>query len=135
VFDDNDISFSSDALSRPDNPHAADPLGAKPLRLSVGPLRSRRRSWRCRFVLGLTALTFTLLVSVAASHLHIAPDADETCAVCAAFAGKIEGPSVSVPTLALASLVYTVCSHPVSRPVPPAPAHLLPPTCGPPQLA
>ena len=105
------------------------------MRLSVGPLRSRRRSWRCRLALALTAITFTLLVCVAASHLHIAPDADETCAVCAAFAGKIEGPSASVPTLALAGLVYTVCAHPVSRPVPPAPAHILPPTCGPPQRA
>ena len=107
--------------------------GAKPLRLSVGPLRSRRRSWRSRFALALTAIAFTLLVSVAASHLHIAPDADEACAVCAAFAGKIEGPSAALPTLAPARLVYTVCANPVSRPVPPAPAHILPPTCGPPQ--
>jgi hypothetical protein len=103
------------------------------LRLSVGPLRSRRRSWRSQLVLALTALAFTLLVSVAASHLHIAPDADEACAVCAAFAGKIEGPSAAVPMFALASVVYTVCAKPVSRPVPPAPAHILPPTCGPPQ--
>ena len=80
-----------------------------------------------------TAMAFTLLVSVAASHLHIAPDGDEGCAVCAAFAGKIEGPSASVPTLELASVGYTVCSTPVSRPVPATPAHLLPPTCGPPQ--
>lgn len=99
----------------------------------MGHLRSRRRSWRSLFVLALTATAFTLLVSVAASHLHIAPDGDEACAVCAAFAGKIEGPSVSLPTLAPASLVYPVCAAPVSGPAPRAPAHLLPPTCGPPQ--
>jgi hypothetical protein len=105
----------------------------KPLRLSVGHQRSRHRSWRSLFVLALTAIAFTLLVSIAASHLHLAPDGDEACAVCAAFAGKIEGPSVSVPTLAAPSLVYAVCATPVRRLVPPAPAHLLPPTCGPPQ--
>jgi hypothetical protein len=107
--------------------------GAKPLPLSVGPLRSRRRSWRSRCVLALTTIAFTLLVSVAASHLHLGPDADEACAVCAAFAGKIEGPSVAAPMFAPASLGYADCAHPVARPVPPAPAHLLPPTCGPPQ--
>jgi hypothetical protein len=84
-------------------------------------------------VLVATAIAFTLLVSVAASHLHITPDGDEGCAVCAAFAGKIEGPSAAVPALAPASFAYTVCSTPVSRPVPATPAHLLPPTCGPPQ--
>ena len=85
------------------------------------------------FVLAFTAIAFTLLVSVAASHLHIAPDADEACAVCAAFAGKIEGPSAYVPTVAVANVIRIVYLTPVCRLVPPAPAHLLPPTCGPPQ--
>jgi len=84
-------------------------------------------------VLAVTAGAFALLVSVAASHLHIAPDADEACAVCAAFAGKIEGPSLSVPTVAVATVVHTVCITPVAPLLPPPPAHLLPPTCGPPQ--
>jgi hypothetical protein len=84
-------------------------------------------------VLSVTAGAFALLVSVAASHLHIAPDADEACAVCAAFAGKIEGPSLAVPTVAVATAVHTVCIAPVARLHPLPPAHLLPPTCGPPQ--
>jgi hypothetical protein len=103
------------------------------LQRSVGRLRPRRLSQRSLFVLALTAIAFTLLVSVAATHLHIAPDGDEGCAVCAAFAGKIEGPSVYVPTVAVVTVIRTVCITPVARLVPPAPAHLLPPTCGPPQ--
>jgi hypothetical protein len=96
-------------------------------------MRSRRRSWRNRLVLVVTAGAFALLVSVAASHVHIAPDADEACAVCVAFAGKLEGPSLSVPTVAVATVVHSVCVAPLTRLLPPPPAHLLPPTCGPPQ--
>lgn len=95
--------------------------------------RSRRRSRRSLFVLALTASAFALLVSVAATHLHIAPDGDEGCAVCAAFAGKIEGPSVYIPTVAVATVIRTVCITPVARLLPLAPAHLWPPNCGPPQ--
>ena len=96
-------------------------------------LRSRRLSRRSLFALTLTGIAFTVLVSVAATHVHIAPDADEGCALCAAFAGKIEGPSVSVPPAAVAAVIQTVCVAPVPRLLPLAPAHLLPPTCGPPQ--
>lgn len=99
----------------------------------IGHLRSRWRSRRRLFVLASTAIAFTLLVSVAASHVHIKPDADEACALCAAFAGKLEGPSVFVPTVAVANCVQTVYVTPVPLLTPPAPAHLLPPTCGPPQ--
>lgn len=99
---------------------------------SVGHLRLRRLSQRSLFVLALTAIAFTLLVSVAATHLHIAPDGDEGCAVCAAFAGKIEGPSVYVPTVAVATVIQLVVAAPVLRLAPAAPAHLWPPNCGPP---
>ncbi len=96
-------------------------------------LGSRPRSRRSLFVLALTASAFALLVSVSASHLHLAPDNDEGCAVCAAFAGKIETPSAYVPTVAVAKVVHVAAATPVLRLAPPAPAHLWPPNCGPPQ--
>jgi hypothetical protein len=105
----------------------------QPLQPSPARLRSRRRSRRSRLILALTASAFALLVSVAASHLHLAPDNDEACAVCAAFAGKIEGPSAYVPTLAVAKVIRVAVATPVLRLAPPAAAHLWPPNCGPPQ--
>jgi len=104
------------------------------LQFSPGYFRSRRRSRPELFVLALTAIAFTILVSVAASHLHVTPDADDGCALCAAFAGKIEGPSLTVPTVAVATVIHCVRIVPASRPNPPGPAHLLPPNCGPPQV-
>ncbi|HEV2978789.1 MAG TPA: hypothetical protein VG425_14510 [Casimicrobiaceae bacterium] len=95
--------------------------------------RSRCRSRPSLFVLALTASAFALLVSVAASHLHLAPDNDEACAVCAAFAGKIEGPSTYVPTVAVATVIHVAVAAPALRLAPPAPAYLWPPNCGPPQ--
>jgi hypothetical protein len=105
----------------------------QPLQPSLAHPRSRRRSRRSLFVLALTASAFALLVSVAASHLHLAPDNDEACAVCAAFAGKIETPSAYVPTVAMATVIHVAVAAPVVRLAPPAPAHLWPPNCGPPQ--
>jgi hypothetical protein len=105
----------------------------QPLQPSLARLHSRRRSRRSLFVLALTASAFALLVSVSASHLHFAPDSDEACAVCAAFAGKIEGPSACVPTVAVATLIQVAVAAPVLRLAPPVPAHLWPPNCGPPQ--
>jgi len=102
---------------------------------SPAPFRSRRRSRRSLFVVALTAGAFALLVSVAASHLHIAADDNDGCAVCAAFAGKLEGPSTYVPTVAVATVVHVAGPVPVERPAPPAAAHLRPPYCGPPQRA
>lgn len=107
--------------------------GSAALQPSVARLLARRRSVRRLLVLALTAIAFTLQVSIAASHLHFAPDADEACALCAAFAGKLEGPSATLPTVAVATVVYAICPTPVFGPVAPAPAHLLPPTCGPPR--
>jgi len=95
-------------------------------------MRSRRPSARSLFVLALTAGAFALLVSIAASHLHLAADDNDGCAVCAAFAGKLEGPSTYVPTVAVVSVVHPAGPAPVLQPAPPAPAHLRPPCCGPP---
>jgi hypothetical protein len=100
-----------------------------------GHFRSRRHSRRSLIVLALTAGAFAFLVSVAASHLHITADDDDGCAVCAAFAGKLEGPSAYVPTVAVATVTHLAAAQPMLRPAPPAPAHLLPPNCGPPQAA
>ena len=46
-------------------------------------------------VCALTALCFAVLASLAATHLHLGPEADEACAVCAAVVGKVAGPSAA----------------------------------------
>jgi hypothetical protein len=85
-----------------------------------------------RFPAAVVAIAFAFLVSVAATHLHITPDQDEACAVCTAFAGKLEGPSkkLVVPTYVLIELrVATVVAAPSVTSVA---VVVLPPSCGPP---
>jgi hypothetical protein len=88
-----------------------------------------------RVVVTLTGVAFAILVSVAATHLHIGPDTDAACAVCAAFTGKLEGPSASPLAAPAIRIVY---ASPQARfPRSPAAAILvvLPPSCGPPHFA
>lgn len=91
---------------------------------------------RCsRLVAALTAITFAILVSIAASHLHVGHDAEDGCAACAAFAGKLEGShaKVSVPTPVVVAFRFT--------PAPKEPqlaqsiVVILPPSRGPPPAA
>ena len=81
------------------------------------------------------AVAFAILVSVAATHLHIGLDADEGCAVCAAFVGKLEGPSA--PSIAVPPVAVSYFARPIR--VAPHVASLalvvLPPSCGPPRFA
>jgi hypothetical protein len=87
---------------------------------------------RQRVVCALAALCFAWLASVAATHLHIGPDADEGCAVCAAVVGKVAGPSAA-PAIKLApeiSFRQAVTPNLHSRLV--VLAVVLPPSCGPP---
>jgi hypothetical protein len=83
----------------------------------------------------LIGVAFAVLVSVAATHLHIGPDADEGCAVCAAVIGKLEGPSA--PPLALAACPCAYAAPQIQVAQRPAAAALvvLPPSCGPPHFA
>jgi hypothetical protein len=95
----------------------------------------RRRSSLQRLVCAVTAVVFTILVSVAASHLHIGADQDEACAVCAAFAGKLEGASAP-PVPAPAGMAIALHVPALSQPQITSPSVVaLPPSCGPPAAA
>jgi hypothetical protein len=92
---------------------------------------SRRNS----FIAAVTAVAFAILVSVSATHLHVGADADEACALCAAFAGKLEGPVAKVavpPRITVGYLESESQSQPQVRQ---AYLVILPPSCGPPLVA
>ena len=101
----------------------------------VIPSKSSTRSSSCRAVTAaVVAVAFAILVSVAATHLHIGPGADEGCAVCAAFVGKLEGPSVpsiAVPPVSVSYFVRTLVLAPHLEAVA---LVVLPPSCGPPRF-
>ena len=82
-----------------------------------------------------SAAAFALLVSVAATHLHIGADADEACAVCAAVIGTLESPPpppVVIPPASLAQFWQQfLAAAQVARGV----VVVLPPSCGPPTVA
>jgi hypothetical protein len=85
-----------------------------------------------RVIVALTGIAFTILVSVAATHLHIGADADEACAVCAAVAGKLAGPSAAPAVKVSLELVHWLTIIPTWHPLPRSFAVVLPPSCGPP---
>jgi hypothetical protein len=82
-----------------------------------------------------SVVAFVVLVSVAATHLHIGADADEACAVCAAVIGKLEGPAappaVVPPADAAQFWQRFLAAAQVARGV----VVVLPPSCGPPDVA
>ena len=86
-------------------------------------------------IAAIAAVTFAILVSVAATHLHVGLDTDEGCAVCAAFVGKLEGPST--PAIAVPPVSVSYFAHPprVAPQVEPLALVVLPPSCGPPRFA
>lgn len=90
-----------------------------------------------RLIIVVTALAFAILVSVAASHLHLGADLDESCPICAAFGvGKLKGPTPSV--VAPVPIAVTWFQQEPQRL--PSLAHnvvvvFLPPSCGPPSIA
>ncbi len=92
--------------------------------------------WRhVRLTVAVTAIAFAILVSVAATHLHVGHDAEDGCAVCAAFAGKLEGSSAKVVVPKPAVLVFL--STPVRETAQLARSIVvvLPPSRGPPPAA
>ncbi len=104
------------------------------LQLRLLALTSKHCAGR-RLVTAWTAMCFAVLVSIAASHLHLGADVNETCTVCAAVTGQLAGPSsasVAVPTLEISRWVQIVES-PV--PSPRVRAVVLPPSCGPPSCS
>lgn len=90
-----------------------------------------------RLVIVVTALAFAILVSVAASHVHLGADLDESCSICAAFGvGKLKGPTPSV----VAPVPVAVTWFQQEPESPPSLTHnvvvvVLPPSCGPPSIA
>jgi hypothetical protein len=93
--------------------------------------RRRHRVWR-RIVCALTALAFASLVSLAAAHVHFAPDADRDCAICTAVIGKLEGPSTPPVANLGPDVGHCQPTVPIERPLALVVAVVLPPSCGPP---
>jgi hypothetical protein len=84
----------------------------------------------------LTGIAFAILVSIAASHLHVGPaDPEDGCAVCLAFAGKVEGPSVQLQIPTPRVVILRVAQPAVAAGVLRSFVVTLPPSCGPPSLA
>jgi len=87
------------------------------------------------FTAAVTAIAFAILVSISATHLHIGADADEACALCAAFAGKLEGPVAKVPVPPRITVGYLETESQPAPQVQQAYIVVLPPSCGPPLVA
>lgn len=91
------------------------------------------RGWRA-WVAVITAITFVLLVSTAATHRHATSLEDQGCSLCAAVVHKLTG---SEPALKLAqTVVFLAYRLPSVQAIDidyPAPL-LFPPSCGPPAL-
>jgi hypothetical protein len=95
----------------------------------------RRRLLLTRLVLWTTALTFAILVSIAASHVHVVSGDDDPCAVCAAFTGKVHGGGPHQDASRRFVVVHRVVTAlPQSQWVG-IPPTLPPPSCGPPVVA
>jgi hypothetical protein len=90
------------------------------------------RRMRHRVICALTALCFAALASLAATHLHLGPDTDEGCAVCAAVVGKVAGPAATPAIKLGVELDYWLAVTPRQPSLRLALAVVLPPSCGPP---
>jgi hypothetical protein len=117
---------------RHQSPHTELSVVLRPFAVTVMALANRKHSvWR-RISCALIALAFASLVSLAATHLHVGPDADEECAICAAVIGKLEGPVVPLIAAIGPELGPWPRIVPKERPLGLVVAVVLPPSCGPP---
>jgi hypothetical protein len=94
-----------------------------------------RRLLFARLVLALTAAAFAIVVSVAASHVHVVPDEDNACSVCTAFDGKLhdgDPAQAAAHPFLLPHLVVATLPEPQRPGLAPT---LTPPSCGPPVVA
>jgi hypothetical protein len=94
-----------------------------------------RKSLLRKLVTGITTLAFAVLVSVAATHLHVGADTDDGCAVCAAVIGKLEGPGSPPLVVAAASVDYVQTQFRAAPRLERSFVVVLPPACGPPYSA
>ena len=88
-----------------------------------------------RVIVALTAIAFAVLVSVAATHLHVGADADEGCAVCAAVAGKLAGPNAALIAKVSAEIATWLAVLPAGHSSPRLLSVVLPPSRGPPAIS
>jgi hypothetical protein len=103
--------------------------------LPISNMFKKRHSRASALITVISAIAFALLVSVAATHLHLSPAGDSDCEICSAVAGKLSSP----PAVALAPaitffVVFSVAAPVLIQVVRVAPT-LLPPSCGPPLTA
>jgi hypothetical protein len=95
----------------------------------------RRPLLLTRLVLWATAITFAVVASLAASHVHVVPGDDDPCAVCAAFTGKVHAAGPHGDASRRFVVVHlVVAALPQSQRVGVSPT-LPPPSCGPPVVA
>lgn len=88
-----------------------------------------------RAIVALTGIAFAILVSVAATHLHIGADADERCAVCAAVAGKLAGPKPAPHATLGAEIATWLAALPSGHSSPRLFSVVLPPSRAPPAIS
>jgi hypothetical protein len=86
-------------------------------------------------IAAVAAAAFLVLVFGASTHVHMDPDGDEGCAVHMAVVGKLEGPSSPPITVPPASVAYHRQQPQRAPQIARAAPVVLPPSCGPPQLA
>jgi hypothetical protein len=103
--------------------------------LPISKMLKKRHSRASALITIVSAIAFALLVSVAATHLHISPAGDSDCEICTAVAGKLTSP----PAVAIAPAPHLLTVFAVAAPVLIQVARvaptLLPPSCGPPIAA
>jgi hypothetical protein len=86
-------------------------------------------------VAAVAAVAFLVLVFGASTHVHMDADGDEGCAVHMAVVGKLEGPSTPPVVVSPVSVAYHQQQPQRSAQIARAAPVVLPPSCGPPQLA
>ena len=82
------------------------------------------------------AVAFLVLIFGASTHVHMDADGDAGCAVHMAVVGKLEGPSTPPVVVPPAGVAYHQQEQPRGSPqIARAAPVVLPPSCGPTQLA
>jgi hypothetical protein len=101
-------------------------------------LRSRRQVdlFRSRtLITALTAIAFAMLVSLAATHLHISGADQDGCEICTSVVGKLSTP-VTIDAASPPHCVAFAAPDTTYRSAAPRRGlNLLPPSCGPPLAA
>ena len=92
------------------------------------------RGWKTGVAL-LTALSFVLLISTAATHHHASSVEDQGCSLCSAVSDKFDHVTPSATTLVTVDFVAYALFANDHHTAEFSPSTLLPPSCGPPAFA